>query len=257
MKKGLLVITALLIAVVLPMSLAAQEKEIEVKVEVEGHGYGHGHGESIHAKCDIAPEIALKIQKLALELKIKNLELEKKQTEIHKEIYSAYLEEKPDGKKIKKLTKAMLAVKADLMENQHEHFMAVRKLVPAENFKMFMTRHGHGAKMGAGMHGKMGTGHQGRMGHGNMSGCTHGQGMHGNMSGCTHGQGMRGNMSGCTHGQGMRGYKSGGSHHRGAGHGDRIIKIRREIEKCDHTGIECEVTCKEIKVIKKVIKEEG
>ena len=57
MKKGLLVITALLIAVVLPMSLAAQEKDVEVKVEVEVvKECEHGIGKSIHARCSLDPE---------------------------------------------------------------------------------------------------------------------------------------------------------------------------------------------------------
>ena len=215
MKKSLLVIVALIIAVVLPMSIAAQEKDVEVKVEVIE--CDHGSGKSAQAKCDLDPEVALNIQKLNLELKIKNLELEKKVSEIHKEIYGAYLEEKPDVKKIKKLTKEMLAVKGDLMENQHDHFLAVRKLVPIDHFKMFMAHHGHGAKMGSGMHGKMG--------HGRSDCCSHGK-----MDGC------RSIKSG--KGCGTRSSTASGcSHHKGAG-------------KCVGKGEPCEERV--IKVIKKI-----
>ncbi|MBU8923248.1 MAG: hypothetical protein KOO63_15620 [Bacteroidales bacterium] len=257
MKKGLLVITALLIAVVLPMSLAAQEKDVEVKVEVKecDHGHGksihceHSHGKSINAKCSLAPEISLKIEKLVLELKLKNLELEKKQTDIHKKVYSQYIEENPDGKKIKKLTKAMLAVKAELMENQHEHFMAVRKLVSAEQFKMFMACQGHGSKMGKGMHGKMG--------HGSMSCCSQGK-----MSGCSSAGAMHGCKSGkscCSSGKSMSGCKSIKSGKGCGSHGDAMsgcknIKIKCEVECCKHTDkSKCTEKCKEIKIIKKII----
>ncbi len=206
MRKGSFIVTAVLVAALLPVFLFAQGGQMKMK-----------DGDKPHCESmqKIDPEVSLKIEKLRVDLKLKNLDLEKKQAGIHEEIFKEFTSDNPNRKTIDKLAGEMRDVKAALMSNRHDFMFEVRKLVPADQFKIFMT-------------------HQG---------CGMGQGDHK----CSMGKGG----SGCCSTEGMGAGKCGGKEMKcemktmktmGCGHADKSM--------CSD---ECLKKCEEVKVIEKVI----
>lgn len=131
MRKARFLAVLLVIALVLPMALAAQT---EVKVEKVSE-----------AKCmkqtlKFSNEINLKLKKMELELKLMNLDLMEKKKELQKGLHEEYLKEKIDRKAIEKITKEMLAADEKLHMNRIGHMIAVREMLTPEQWKVFMDK---------------------------------------------------------------------------------------------------------------------
>lgn len=237
MRKGSFIVTAVLVAALLPVFLFAQGGQMKMK---DGD---KPHCESMQ-KLD--PEVSLKIEKLRVDLKLKNLDLEKKQAGIHEEMFKEFTSENPNRKTIDKLAAEMGDVRAALMSNRHDFMFEVRKLVPADQFKIFMTHQGCGMGQGGCKGGMMGKGAGCGMGAGC---CAGGEGGHKCMMGggnhkCSMGKGG----SGCCSTEGMGAGTCGGKEMKcevktvGCGHADKSM--------CTD---ECLKKCEEVKVIEKVI----
>ena len=139
MRKGSFIVTAVLVAALLPVFLFAQGGQMKMK---DGD---KPHCESMQ-KLD--REVSLKIEKLRVDLKLKNLDLEKKQAGIHEQMFKEFTSDNPDRKTIDKLAGEMRDVRAALMSNRHDFMFEVRKLVSADQFKIFMTHQGCGMGQG-------------------------------------------------------------------------------------------------------------
>ncbi|MCU0640002.1 MAG: periplasmic heavy metal sensor [Candidatus Krumholzibacteria bacterium] len=249
MRKGSFIVTAVLVAALLPVFLFAQGGQMKMK---DGD---KPHCESMQ-KLD--PEVSLKIEKLRVDLKLKNLDLQKKQAGIHEQMFKEFTSENPNRKNIDKLAGEMRDVQAALMSNRHDFMFEVRKLVSADQFKIFMEHRGCGMGDGCGMGGEGGRGCM--MGKGDHK-CSMGMGA----GCCAGGEGGRGCMMGkgdhkCSMGQGGSGCCS--SEGMGAGRcGGKEMKCEMKTMKtmgCGHAdksmcSDECLKKCEEVKVIEKVI----
>ncbi len=241
MRKGLFILTAIMIAAVLPVYLFAQGEPMKAK-ECE-----KSCQESMQ-KLD--KETSLKIEKLGIDLKLRNVDLEKKRDGIHEQLFKEFTSDNPGRKTIDKLAAEMRDVQAALMSNRHDFLLEVRKLLSADQFKTFMSHHGCGMGRGC-CTGEMG-------GHG----CMMGREGHGSMSGerghcCTMGKDGRSRMggSGCR-GEGMGAGGCGVRDGKEMGCDMKVIKVQCETMGCGHTDKsqctdECLKKCQEIKVIEK------
>jgi len=222
MRKGSFIVTAVLVAALLPVFLFAQGGQMKMK-----------DGEKPHCESmqKLDPEVSLKIEKLRVDLKLKNLELEKKQAGIHEEMFKEFTSDNPNRKTIDKLAGEMRDVQAALMSNRHDFMFEVRKLVPADQFKIFMTHQGCG--MGKG--GMMGMGAGCGMGGEGGRGCMTGKGDHK----CSMGRGG----SGCCSTEGMGAGKCGGKEMKcevrtmGCGHADKSMCSDECLKKCEEVKV--------------------
>ncbi|HSG27597.1 MAG TPA: hypothetical protein VLA34_03880 [Candidatus Krumholzibacterium sp.] len=262
MRKGLLLITAMLVVFAMPMSLAAQEKEIEVEVKVcEESCKGELHKCKEESKVDKVT--MLKLQKLQIELKMKNLELDKQKSDIMEKMHEEYMSDNPSRKALDKLGAQLFDIEAKLLSNRNDFILEARKFASAEQMMMFHKCCGEKG------HGRMGCG-----GHAGMECCKGHAGMecckgHGGMS-CGKGHAM----IGCGKGHGgmkvLHGGKCGSMDHKcgsscksdGACKGDgekRVIMIKCDDAGCGHKDkSECTDEClkKAIKVIEKELEKE-
>jgi len=228
-RKGSFIVTAVLVAALLPVFLFAQGGQMKMK---DGD---KPHCESIQ-KLD--PEVSLRIEKLRVDLKLKNLDLEKKQAGIHEEIFKEFTSENPNRKTIDKLAGEMRDVQAALMSNRHDFMFEVRKLVPADQFKIFMEHRGQGMGGGCGMGAGMGMGGGCMMGGEGGRGCMSGKGDHK----CSMGKGG----SGCCSSEGMGAGKCGGKEMKcemktmktmGCGHADKSMCSDECLKKCEEVKV--------------------
>lgn len=228
MRKGSFIVTAVLVAALLPVFLFAQGGQMKMK---DGD---KPHCESMQ-KLD--PEVSLKIEKLRIDLKLKNLELEKKQAGIHEEMFKEFTSDNPNRKTIDKLAGEMSDVKAALMSNRHDFMFEVRKLVPADQFKIFMTHQGCGMGQGGCKGGMTGMGGGCMMGKGDGK-CSMGSGDHK----CSMGK----SGSGCCSSEGMGAGKCGGKEMKcemktmktmGCGHADKSMCSDECLKKCEEVKV--------------------
>lgn len=232
MRKGSFIVTAVLVAALLPVFLFAQGGQMKMK---DGD---KPHCESMQ-KLD--PEVSLNIEKLRVDLKLKNLDLQKKQAGIHEQIFKEFTSENPNRKNIDKLAGEMRDVQAALMSNRHDFMLEVRKLVSADQFKIFMEHRGQGMGGGQGMGAGCGMGGEG--GRGCMMGkgdhkCSMGSGDHK----CSMGKGG----SGCCSSEGMGAGKCGGKEMKcemktmktmGCGHADKSMCSDECLKKCEEVKV--------------------
>lgn len=217
MRKGSFIVTAVLVAALLPVFLFAQGGQMKMK---DGD---KPHCESIQ-KLD--PEVSLKIEKLRVDMKLKNLDLEKKQAGIHEEMFKEFTSDNPNRKTIDKLAGEMRDVRAALMSNRHDFMFEVRKLVSADQFKIFMTHQGCGMGQGGCKGGMMDKGAGCGMG---------GEGGHKCM--------MGGGGSGCCSSEGMGAGKCGGKEMKcevktmGCGHADKSMCTDECLKKCEEVKV--------------------
>ena len=185
MKKSRLLLVALFITAMLPLSLGAQEKEVEVeKYEVSCKG-------GLHAMKALDPEVKLQLEKLRVELRLANVDLMKKKAELHDKMMEEFSKDDPSRKAIDKLSSQILDVSAKMMSNRHDHMLKARKIAGAEHIIKFMGCMGGHGDCDCGMGHKSGcgagrmTGHRGcgdRMkgakAMGRRGGCGSGDGRH-------------------------------------------------------------------------------
>jgi len=238
MRKGSFIVTAVLVAALLPVFLFAQGGQMKMK---DGD---KPHCESMQ-KLD--PEVSLKIEKLRIDLKLKNLELEKKQAGIHEEMFKEFTSDNPNRKTIDKLAGEMSDVKAALMSNRHDFMFEVRKLVPADQFKIFMTHQGCGMGQGGCKGGMTGMGGGCMMGGEGGRGCMMGKGDHKcSMGSGDHKCSMGKSGSGCCSSEGMGAGKCGGKEMKcemktmktmGCGHADKSMCSDECLKKCEEVKV--------------------
>jgi len=224
MRKGLFLVVAVMIAAILPAYLFAQGEMMKGKED----------GKSCHESMQkMDKETSLKIEKLRIDLKLRNVDLEKKRDGIHEQLLKEFTSENPNRKTIDKLAAEMRDVQASMMSNRHDFLFEARKLLTPDQFKMFMMHHGRGMGQGC---------------------CKGGMGGHDCMSGS--GCGMMGKEGhSCMSGSGCGGREGMGAGRCG-GKDMKVIKIECETMGCGHTDKsqctdECLKKCKEIKVIEK------
>jgi hypothetical protein len=188
MTKRVTAIAAVLIVMLLSGLLMAQQHETgEAKGTCKGKGTG------------LTDEQHVTIEKLGLELRLKNIDLKAEQKKLHHEAMEELLKDEPSRKALDAMEKKIAAVQSKLHKNKLDHLMAVRKVLNAEQWKHFVKKHhamkgSHcGCSCGCcGMHGakECGSGHggcrctgTGCSGHGGCRGTGMGCGMHGHMKG--------------------------------------------------------------------------
>jgi len=130
--------------------------------------------------ASIDSETKVKVQKLKLQYELDMVDLNAEKGKIHEEMMAELLKEEASTKTIEKLGKSMNGVQYKMHKAKIDYILKVKKVLPADHWKAFLTRQHYGA--GAG-HGK-GCSHgstakaccpkTGSAGHKCSSSCTHG-----------------------------------------------------------------------------------
>lgn len=249
MRKGTVLFLLLAVVLTLPAVISA-ETEIIVKKECKSS-----------CKADdvqFDKALSMKLEKMALELKLANIDLIAEKDKLHEELMNEFLQDKPSKKKIDKLSSGMLAADAGMMNNKMAYMMDVRKMLTPDQWKVFLKHHKASCKSGDKACCSAGAGCShggGKMCCTSGKGCSMGGSGHKCKSGCSgpgkevHKQKM--NIKSCT----CDGCKSG----KGCLHAKTGQKCKSE-SGCKGIHVECEETvCPETgrkKIIKKVIRKE-
>ena len=157
-----LIVVLLLIATVTVIS--AQEKEVP----------------GAEPCASIDSETKVKVQKLKLQYELEMVDLNAEKGKIHEEMMTELLKEESSTKTIEKLGKSMNGVQYKMHKAKIGYILKVKKVLPADHWKAFLTKHHHGAGAGHGMgysHGSAAKGccpQAGTAGHKYSSSCTHG-----------------------------------------------------------------------------------
>jgi Spy/CpxP family protein refolding chaperone len=175
MTKRVMAVAAALIVMMLSGSLMAGY-----------HGAEKAKGQCKGMEWDLTDEQHVAIEKLGLELRLKNMDLEMEQKKLHLEVKQELLKDEPSRKAIDAIAEKMAVLQSKLHKNKIDHLMAVRKVLNADQWKHFIEKH-HAMK---GSHGGCTCGccggHAGmgcRCGHGGCHCKGMGCGMHGNEKG--------------------------------------------------------------------------
>ena len=174
MSRKAVVVVAVLLMVMVPAALFAQKGEM-AKKEKGACRMGAG------AHLELEPEQRVQMEKLRLKLELANIDIKAEQMELHKKIEEELLKEEPSKKAIAAHVKALAANREKVQMNRIDHMFEVKKMLTAEQWKIFVANHrdGMGCGEGCGM-GHRGCGRmKGSMGHGAMGGCRMGERMEG------------------------------------------------------------------------------
>ncbi len=213
MKKGLMILVALSIALVMGASmLVAQEKACAGKEKG-----------SCKNEMKLTDEQKTKVEEMKMSFRLKMIDLKAEREKLGIMLKKEMMKPEPAMKDIEAVVKKMSAVREQIQMAKIGQMLAIRKIVGPDAFKSM-----HGAMgMGCGMEGMRG-----------MSCCDEEKDCH-MMRGKGRGMGEERGMAG-KRGMRMRMKASGCSMEKGAGH-----------EGCSHEGaakeIECKVEVKEIK----------
>jgi len=127
-----LIVVLLLIATVTVIS--AQEKEVP--------------GAEPFTAVD--SETKVKFQKLKLQYELDMVDLKAEKETIHKEMMTELLKEESSTKTIEKLGKSMNGVQYKMHKAKIDYILKVKKVLPADHWKAFLTKQHHGAGYGTG-----------------------------------------------------------------------------------------------------------
>ncbi len=86
------------------------------------------------------PKVKSEIQKLELKHKLATIDLRVKQGELEKKMMSELLKEKPSKKKIDSIFSDMMEIKEKLHKIKIEHLLAVKELLPPEQWKGYLVK---------------------------------------------------------------------------------------------------------------------
>ena len=150
--KRLAALTAVLLLIAVVTVVSAQEKEAPA---------------ADHCKMTaIDSETKVKFQKLKLQYELDMVDLKAEKEKIHKEMMAELLKEDSSTKTIEKLGKSMNGIQYKMHKAKIDYILKVKKVLPADHWKMFLDKHACSARA---------TGHShGSAGHKCDSNCTHG-----------------------------------------------------------------------------------
>lgn len=156
MKRNLTIVTVLALAMLFPAALTAQRV-----------------GAHMDRPClELNEEQQEKMEQLRMEYQMANIDRRADLRKLRLEMRMEFMKEDPDRTALERIADKMSTVRGELAKARIGHLLAVKKLLPPQQWKMYMRHHGkkHGGMRGfRGMHGAgMGAGGDGRMMRGGM-----------------------------------------------------------------------------------------
>jgi len=134
--KRFAVLLAVLLLFVTVTAVSAQEKQAP--------------GADPCKSAAIDSETKVKIQKLKLQYELDMVDLQAEKDKIHQEIMAELLGETPSTKTIEKLGKSMNGIQHKMFKIKMDYMLKAKKVVPADHWKVFLSKQHHGAGAGGG-----------------------------------------------------------------------------------------------------------